>query len=129
MKKLFFAAAILFASGVFAQPKQEAEVLNLSKTMFRWEVENKIDSFAIHLDDQLAVLGSNGVVRTKEVYLTELKNPKPVHNSITIQESKVCIKGKTAVLVGKGIFILTYDGTKRESNLVYMQVYIKEKGT
>jgi Domain of unknown function (DUF4440) len=128
MKKIFFIAAMLFASGAFAQSKQEAEVLNLSKTMFRWEVENKIDSFETHLDDGLLVLGSNGVVRTKEVYVAELKNPKLVHNSINIQEAKASVKGKTAVLIGKGVFILTFDGTKRELNLVYMQTFIKEKG-
>jgi Domain of unknown function (DUF4440) len=91
------------------------------------EVENKMDSFETHLDDGLLVLGSNGMVRTKEVYVAELKSPRLVHNSINIQEAKVAVKGKTAVLTGKGFFVLTFDGTKRELNLVYMQVFIKQK--
>jgi hypothetical protein len=127
MKKIFFGVTMLFVSGAFAQSKPEAGILNLSKTMFRWEVENKMDSFEIHLDDGLLVLGSNGVIRTKEVYVAELKKTRLVHNSINIQEAKVSVKGKTAVLTGKGFFVLTFDGTKRELNLVYMQVFIKEK--
>lgn len=59
--KSFITFLMLFTFGnVFSQSKAEEVVTRLSKGLFKWEVENKIDSIENLLSNQLVVVNSKG---------------------------------------------------------------------
>jgi hypothetical protein len=117
---------LLAALQLSAQSKAEFEILTVSKDLFRWETEGKIDSLANLFDDKLIVVGSKGTKRGKSEYLTDLKNGKPVHNKIDVQEASATIQGTTAIVFGKGFFDTTMNDINTTSHLSYMEVFVKE---
>ena len=123
MKATLVFLAIIISSHVFSQSSTESAVLNLSKDIFRWELQGKFDSLANHFDDQLVIISSAGLKKGKTEYLADLKNGKPVHNSIDVQESSANINGSTAIVWGKGVFVVTVNENKMTLNLSYMEVF------
>lgn len=123
MKAILTFIALFLSLQSFGQASAEKEVLDLSKKMFRWEVENKFDSLSYLFDDKLIIVGSKEM--SKNEYLTDLRNGVPIHNSIKIEQASATINGMTAVVFGKGIFIATRNGNKTTSHLSYMKVFIK----
>ena len=55
MKIAFIVVLVLITSAVFAQSKSEAEIIQLSKEIFKWEVQGKIDSLADVFDERFMV--------------------------------------------------------------------------
>jgi len=100
--------------------------LKVSKDIFRWEVAGQIDSLANLLEDKLVVVGSNGMKRSKDEYIDNLKNGIPVHNKIDVQEESATMNGTTAIVVGKGVFDVTMNGTQTTLHLSYMEVFVNE---
>lgn len=127
LKKTLIFIFLLFSIQSSAQTKDESQVLKISKDLFRWEIENKFDSLANLFDNNLIVVGSIGTKRGKTEYLTDLKNGKPVHISITVQETSATITGTTAIVIGKGVFVTSVNDTQTSSNLSYMKVFVKEE--
>lgn len=112
---------------IFAQSKSENEVTNLSKSLFKWEVENKIDSIDNLLNEQLVVVNSKGETQSKTQYLATFKSGTMTHNSIEIEESKTTILDNTAIVAGKGIFNITAGGNIMIRHLSYIETFIKTK--
>jgi hypothetical protein len=127
LKKNLTLVIIMFSTQLFGQTKDESQVLKVSADMFRWEIQQKFDSLATLFDDQLIVVGSNGLKRSKSVYTDDLKNGKPVHNKIDVQEVSATIHGTTAIVVGKGVFNLTSNGSQNNLHLSYMEVFVNKK--
>jgi len=129
LKEILTFVILMFSTQLFGQQKVESEILKVSKDMFRWEVAGKIDSLTNILDDKLVVVGSSGAKRSKELYVNDLKNGKPVHNKIDIQENSATVNGTTAFVVGKGVFDVTTNGSQVTLHLSYMEVFVnKNKG-
>ena len=126
LKEILMFVILLFATQLFAQSKEEAEILKISKDIFHFEVAGKIDSLTNFLDDKLVVVGSNGMKRSKEVYIDDLRKGKPVHNKIDVQENSAIINGTTAIVIGKGIFDITTNGSQLTLHLSYMEVFVNE---
>jgi hypothetical protein len=126
MKAIFVFTALLFASSVFSQTPLDIEILNLSKKIFRLEVDGKMDSLANLFDDRLMIVSSSGVKKNKQEYLSDLKMGKPVHNSIQVKEAVVNLFGNTAVVVGKGVFVVAINAIEATFNLSYMEVFAKD---
>lgn len=129
MKATLTFLGLFFAAGSFAQSKAESEVMKLSKDMFRWEVEQKMDSLANLFDDKLVIISSSGATRSKTDYLNDLKSGKPVHHSIDVQQSSASIIGTTAIVWGKGVFVVSVNDNKSTFNLSYMEVFLKQDKT
>jgi len=127
LKEILTLGIVLFATQLFGQTKAESAVLKASGDMFRWEIKQKFDSLANLLDDQLVVVGSNGLKRSKSVYIDDLKNGKPIHNSIDVQEASATIHGTTAIVVGKGVFNVTSNGNQSTLHLSYLEVFVNKK--
>jgi len=125
IKEILTFVILLFASQLFGQSKKEAEILKISKDLFRWEIEGKIDSVANLCADKMVVVGSKGK-RSKNELLADLKNGRPVHNSIVVEEASATIIGATAILVGKGVFVTTTNDNKATNHLSYMEVFVNE---
>ena len=126
--KLTISIILLFAlSPIFAQTKSENEVTQLSKSLFNWEVKNKIDSIDNLLHEKLIVVNSKGETLSKSQYLATFQSGTLTHNSIEIEESKTTISNNTAVVAGKGVFNITAGGNNMIRHLSYLETFIKTK--
>jgi len=126
LKAILTFVILLATTQLFAQTTAESEILTISKDLFRWETEGKIDSLANLFDENLVVIGSSGIKRSGKEYLDNLKNGRPIHNSIDLEESSATIHGTTSIVTGKGIFVTTMNGIKTTSHLSYMEVFVIE---
>ena len=127
MKSIFNIIFIFALSPIFGQSKTENEVTQLSKSLFKWEVKNNIDSIDNLLHDQLIVVNSKGETLSKSQYLATFQSGTMTHNSIEIEESKTTILNNTAVVAGKGIFNITAGGNNMIRHLSYIETFIKTK--
>ena len=126
--KITISIILLFAlSPIFAQSKIENEVTQLSKSLFNWEVKNKIDSIDNLLHEKLIVVNSKGETLSKSQYLATFQSGTMTHNSIEIEESKTTILNNTAIVAGKGIFNITAGGNNMIRHLSYIETFIKTK--
>ncbi|MDB5147032.1 MAG: hypothetical protein JWQ57_1052 [Mucilaginibacter sp.] len=123
MKLCFSILIILFAFRAQAQSPEENKVLKLSAEIFRWEVDNKIDSLDNVFDEKFVVVNSKGVSQPKKQYIATLKSGNFAHNSIVISESNALVADNTAVVTGKGMFTVTVNGQKNILSLAYIEVF------
>lgn len=110
----------------FSQSNSEKEILKLSVAIFKWEVENKIDSLENIFHEKFIVIGSDGNSQLKNQYIDRLKSVSFVHDSINIEGNSAIVFGNTAIVSGKGKFTVTVSGKKVELHLSYMEVFARE---
>ena len=127
MKIKLTALLLSIIGSVFAQSKQEAQILALSKAFFRWETTNQFDSLANLFDQKFMLVSGKGEIQTKDQYLTTLRSGNFVHNSIDVEENKATIENSTATVVGKGMFTVTISGNRTTARLSYIKVFTKIK--
>jgi hypothetical protein len=120
---LFMALSISFQS--FSQTSSEKELLKLSKKIFKWEVDNKIDSLANVFHEKFVVLSSDGGKQFKSDYLNRLKSGNFIHDSIDVEEDMATVSGNTAIITGKGKFTVTISGKKVALHLSYLEVFTR----
>jgi hypothetical protein len=132
MKTIVFLTIMFTGTNVFAQSGADArniaisdKIVALSNDKFRWEMKNDADSMDNLLDERFVGVSSTGIRRTKKEYLANIKNPTTIHNSMEIQETNVMVFGNTAVLTGKGIFVITSNNVQSTQHLCYMQVFVQ----
>lgn len=124
--KIILAALLLLITGtVFAQSTQEAQILALSKTIFRWDTTNQVDSLANIFNQKFILVTGTGEIQKKDQYLTILRSGNFVHNNINIEENIVTVENSTATVVGKGKFTVTISGNKITLHLSYIEVFTK----
>ena len=122
-KELCTLALLVVVIQSFAQTKTELEITKLSKDFFRWEIAVKMDSLENLLDDRIVIVNSKGLMPTRSAYLLNIKEGRPLHNSIDVEESSVTVFGKTAVLAGKCMVVATMNGNKTTTHLSYTEVF------
>jgi hypothetical protein len=110
---------------IFGQPPDESKVLNLSNSIFRWEVENKIDSLESILHEKFFVVSSAGSIQNKKQYIERLRSGNFIHNNIEIEENMVTLSDNTAVVIGKGKFTVSVSGQKSLIHLSYLEVFTR----
>jgi hypothetical protein len=126
MKNIFFLFILGFAAQLHAQTAEEAAILDLSKTIFKWEVENEIDEIERIFDDKFVVVGGDGVPSYKKQYMTTLRSGNFVHNAIDIEENVATVVNNTASVIGKAKFTVTIDGKKLTFRLAYIEVFTRK---
>ena len=129
MKIIFIALLVLNANAITAQSKQDAEILTLSRTIFRWDTTNQIDSLNNIIHEKFVVATGTGEVEKRDEYLNSLRSGKFVHNSIDVEESIVTVENSTATVIGKGKFSITISGNKLTLHLSYIEVFIKVRNS
>jgi hypothetical protein len=125
MRTLLIATILLLSTKLFAQTQDELNIQNLSATIFRLEVENKIDSLENVIHEKFIAVSSNGSIQTKTQYLDKLKGGNFVHNKIEVEENKSTVSQNTATIIGKGKFTITASGQTNTIHLSYMEVFIR----
>jgi predicted RNA-binding protein with PUA domain len=118
-----------FAMGAscLAQSKVEQVVSALSKKKFEWMVNKKYDSLQLILDDQLKYIHSNGWVQSRTEVIEDGKSGKLVYEKIEVTESAVRLYDNTAIVTGKGKFSGIGNHNSFAMELMYTEVYIKNK--
>jgi len=123
------ALLLLITAVVSAQSKQEAQILELSKTIFRWDTTNQVDSLANVFDQKFTVVNGTGEIQKRDQYLTTLRSGSFVHNNIDVEENIATVENSTATVVGKGEFTVTISGKKATLHLYYIEVFTKIRDT
>ena len=118
----------LVVVSVFAQSKTEQLVLDLSKKKFDWLINKQYDSLGRLLDDQLKYIHSNGWVQSKKEVIDDSKSGKLVYQKVEVMESTVRLFDNTAIVTGKGKFSGVGNNNPFALELMYTEVYIKNKG-
>lgn len=126
MKKTILLLTLLFTGlQSFSQTSSEKEILQLSNDIFKWEVDNKIDSLEKVFHEKFVVVGSDGNSQLKNPYLNRLKSGTFVHDAINVEENSAIVSDNTAIVTGKGMFSVTVSGNKIKLNLSYMEVFTR----
>ena len=126
----FLAFALLFSFvGVQAQSADEKAVVAAEKARFEAQVSKNLDVLNQLLADDLVYVHSSGNVDTKQSYIQSIKEGNSTYNSIDVQEQKVRLYGKTAII--NGICYIkrpAVDGKNNDLKLRYTDVYVKKGG-
>jgi Domain of unknown function (DUF4440) len=109
----------------YGQNAEEAGALRVSAAIFRLEVMGGLDSLDILLDPRLKVAGSDGRIQTKDQYLQRLKGGDFIHNAIEVEEGNALVADNTAIITGKGKFVVTVSGNQTVLHLSYMEVFVR----
>ena len=125
MKIILTALLLLITGAVSAQSKQEAQILELSKSIFRWDTTNQVDSLANIFHQKFMVVSGTGEIQKRDQYLTILRSGNFVHNNIDVEENIATVENTTATVVGKGKFTVTISGNKITLSLSSIQIFIK----
>ncbi|MFZ9503670.1 MAG: nuclear transport factor 2 family protein [Cyclobacteriaceae bacterium] len=127
MKTFFLMISLFFSFSAVGQTKEETEIMNLAKKKFRWMVEKKIDSLSALADERLSYIHSNGWIQTKKDFIEDF-NGKLIFHDIQIVELHSRVYRRSAVVTGKGHFIVSLNGNRMEVDLLFTEVYIRSGG-
>lgn len=111
-----------------SQPAQEQHVLDLSKKKFQWMVAMQFDSLQAVLDDRMMFIHSNGWLETKTEFIHDIRSGKLRYKSIDIIEATARVYPGSAIIIGRGKFVVTLDGKDLQLELKYTEVYIQQNG-
>ncbi len=128
MRIVLLVIPLFISTLAFAQSKTETDITNLSGKRIKWLLEGKADSLALLYDENSITVHGNGLIKTAEEQLDDVKSGKITYKSIDVTENTVKDFGNTQVLVGKGIFTISLGGQELTYTMVYMEVYQKQGG-
>ncbi|WP_162852434.1 nuclear transport factor 2 family protein [Dinghuibacter silviterrae] len=97
----------------------------VSTAIFRLEVSGRLDSLDALLDPRMVFSALDGRIESRDQYLQRLKGGNFMHNSIEVEESNEVVAENTAIVTGKGTFVVTVSGTKTSLHLSYIEVFVR----
>ena len=130
MKPISVALAAIFlvySAPVAAQATAEQEVLNLSKTKWRWMADRHVDSLAALFDSQAVFVhmgGSWGTARELEV----IKSGAIHYKHAEIFESSVRFIGTTAIVLNRIRLDAVVGGNEVTNPFMVTEVYVQQSG-
>lgn len=124
MRNLLVISMLLIGFGLKAQYTNPHDV-HLAK--FRWMELQQLDSLSAFLHPDLKYIHSNGWIESKDDVLKDLQSGKLVYQKVQVQEAQVRQIAQTAIVTGKGNFKVVMDGKSLDINLLYTEVYVKQK--
>jgi len=124
MRNLLVISILLIGFGLKAQYTNPHDI-HLAK--FRWMELQQLDSLSAFLHPDLKYIHSNGWIESKDDVLKDLQSGKLVYLKVQVQEAQVRQIAQTAIVTGKGNFKVVMDGKSLDINLLYTEVYVKQK--
>ncbi len=115
---------VVLGSPVYAQSRQEEQVLDISRRKFGWLIRGRADSLSNVLDAKVEYIHSNGWVQTREDVLNDMKSGKLIYQQVTIKSAAARAYGSTVVVTGLGTFEGINAGTAFKLDLRYTEVYV-----
>lgn len=125
MKTPLLIIIFFICNNIVAQTQDELKIQDLSANIFKWEVENKIDSLDNILHEKFIAVSSNGSFQNKSQFTDRLRSGNFVHNNIEIEENKATVSDNTASLIGNGLFKVTVSGNISIIHLSYIEVFTR----
>lgn len=107
----------------------EKEIKKLSQDRIKWLLEGETDSLGMLYDQNAVTVHGNGIVKSTDEQLQDIKKAVIEYHNIDVNEMTVTDFGCTAVLVDKGIFNIEVGGSKMTANMAYTEVYLKKGKT
>ena len=117
---------IILAQHLPAQSNEEV-VLNLSKRKFNWLINQQSDSLQAILDDRVLYIHSNGWAQSRQEILDDMISQKLVYKRVDVEDAKVRLYDKTAIVTGRGQFAGVREGQAFDMPLSYTEVYVLRK--
>jgi 4-carboxymuconolactone decarboxylase len=105
----------------------EQEIMNLSKTKWRWMAERNTDALNTLINEK-AVFVHMGATFTKEQELNVIKGGNIQYKQAEIQESSVQFFEHTAILLNKIRLTAIVGGNEVVNPFVVTEVYVKHNG-
>lgn len=115
-------------TGAIAQSNAEKFILELSKNKFQWMVTKNYDSLERLFDDRLQFVHSNGWTENKQEFISDIKSGKLLYTNITVTEAVARVYPGSAVIIGRGKFLVKLEGKDLEFDLKYTEVYVQQRG-
>jgi len=109
-------------------PNAEQELLNLSRTKWRWMSERKVDSLATLFDEQAVFVHMGGSMsRTQE--LDVIRSGGIHYKHAEILEASVRFIGATAIVLNRIRLDAVVGGNEVTNPFVVTEVYVRQGGT
>ena len=138
MKRIMVTLGVLFlacsASATAQDPaaprgaNAEQEILDLSRTKWRWMAERQVDSLAALFDDQ-AVFVHMGGSWGKEQEIDIIGSGRIHYKHAEIFEASVRLIGRTAILLNRIRLDAVVGGNEVTNPFMVTEVYVQENGT
>lgn len=106
----------------------EQEILDLSKTKWRWMSERKVDSLAALFDDQ-AVFVHMGGTMSRNQELEVIASGGIHYKHAEIFETSVRFIGSTAILLNRIRLDAVVGGNEVSNPFMVTEVYVQQNGT
>jgi len=106
----------------------EQEILDLSKTKWRWMSERNVDSLAALFDDQ-AVFVHMGGTMSKDQELGVIRSGGIHYKHAEIYETSVRFIGTTAIVLNRIRLDAVVGGNEVTNPFVVTEVYVQQDGT
>ncbi|GAB3263142.1 hypothetical protein GCM10027347_29490 [Larkinella harenae] len=127
MKPFLLFCGLLISSFALAQNSaDEKAVLEVERQRFDAQVTRNYAVLEKVLGDDLIYTHSHGLQDNKQSYIQSLKDGKQTYEAIGIQEQKVNLYGKTAVITGICLIKASNNGQAINSKIRYTDVYVKK---
>ncbi len=115
-------------SGATQGDPRQQEILNLSKTKWRWMSERKVDSLAALFHEE-AVFVHMGGTMSRERELDVIRSGAIQYKTAEIQEASVRFMGSTAILLNRIRLTAVVGGNEVVNPFVVTEVYVQQDGT
>ncbi len=115
-------------SGAAQGAAREQEILNLSRTKWRWMSERKVDSLAALFHDE-AVFVHMGGTMSRDRELDVIRGGMIQYKTAEIQEASVRFIGSTAILLNRIRLTAVVGGNEVINPFVVTEVYVQQNGT
>ncbi|MGQ0643014.1 MAG: nuclear transport factor 2 family protein [Gemmatimonadaceae bacterium] len=130
------ALSLAYAAPTTAQDKNkpaarsaaEQEVLNLSRTKWRWMSERKVDSLAALFHEE-AVFVHMGGTMSRNQELEVIRSGGIHYRHAEIQEASVRFIGATAIVLNRIRLVAVVGGNEVTNPFIVTEVYVQQNGT
>ena len=111
-----------------ARAGDEAAVLAAHDKRIALTIAGDIAGLSAMMTEDLTYTHSSGAEETKAEFLDALKSGKYLYREITPRGRKVRVHGDAAVVSGPAHVVIEPGGKRREIDLYFTELYVKEAG-
>lgn len=126
MKILLSIIALASVFTASAQTSQEAEFLKLSEAKLQYQLAKNWGALSDMFDENIIIQHSRGNIQTKAEYFKNLQDGDLIYNKADVYEKSVKIFDKTAVVMGKVKFNVTFQGKLADFDFMFTEVYAQQ---
>lgn len=125
MRTLFYFLLFLTVQYTYAQSADEKEIINTEKQRFDAQVSLNFDVLEKVLANDLVYTHSSGSTDDKQSFIKSLRDGKLKYEQFDVQEQKVRIYGKMAIVNGYAIVKAISNGNPLTMKLKYTDAYVR----